>query len=112
MTIGGGFNAGTLAIPVEPEGYYVVYCAACQNTIGKLSAQQVTEAIIATLGRGGVLCPQCRSVTCDLCGTLGMVQKVQFPRKEELVSVCLDCAKALLDTEVSVDIDFENFIPF
>lgn len=47
---------------------YEVYCNRCKGSIGIMDFRTIREAIFNTLGRGGVLCPDCRCVTCDGCG--------------------------------------------
>ena len=61
------FKAGCLAI--EVGGKYDVTCLQCCAYIGRLTGDQVAQAIAITAHRGGVLCPDCRRKTCDICGT-------------------------------------------
>jgi len=52
----------------RPGGLYVVFCNRCDFDLGTMGLSTVRNAIFACIGRGGVLCPDCRKDTCDVCG--------------------------------------------
>lgn len=49
---------------------YEVFCNRCEVSIGVMSFQVIKEATFATYQRGGILCPDCRKATCDVCAAI------------------------------------------
>lgn len=69
---------------------YEVFCNHCGHTLGVMHYCIIRDAILATLGRGGVLCPDCRKATCDICGKRALQPKmVEGPMGE--VRLCDSC---------------------
>ncbi len=60
------FSAGCFAFR-SGIGYDVTCCQCCAY-IGSMTGDTILRAIMSTRHRGGVLCPDCRKITCDSCG--------------------------------------------
>jgi len=52
------------------EWSWEVFCTDCKGSIGTMSGDTLSRAIIATANKGGVKCPDCRSASCKRCGFL------------------------------------------
>ena len=70
------YNAMAMARQLgEKPGHWQVYCCQCSDPLGVFSSEMLMEAIRATSHRGGVVCPDCRDLTCDSCG-------LTFPKED------------------------------
>lgn len=83
------------------DGNFEVFCNWCRVSIGTMHFSAIREAIFNTLGRGGVRCPNCRFVTCDLCGIWrggeDTHQLMAFSTSNGEIRACVDCQKFLQD---------------
>lgn len=61
------YRAGAFLLDPK-EGIYTVCCVQCCAVIGTMQGIDLLRAIMRTAHRGGVLCPECRQRTCDICG--------------------------------------------
>ena len=86
-----GFEAAALCTDTGNGDRWEVFCTKCKVSIGTMRLADITRAIIATLGRGGVLCPGCRSVTCDSCGQTGRAVKHEKKEDGTDILICLKC---------------------
>lgn len=50
------------------EGKVWVTCPRCNQDIGSMTPAILSQAMIRTAGRGGVICPDCRAKACKICG--------------------------------------------
>lgn len=66
--MGRSFSAGVTAIEIGRHGIWEVFCNRCLSSIGEMTGPMIQRAVMSTLGRGGVLCSDCRAFTCDICG--------------------------------------------
>lgn len=77
---------------------YEVFCNRCGVSIGVLAYRTIRDAVWATLGRGGVLCKDCRKTTCDVCGLEqpeDCLQWAQGPKNK--VRLCMGCLDRIED---------------
>lgn len=101
------FSAGVIATEIWP-GHYEVFCNRCLNSIGTMRIDVVRQAVFGTLHRGGVLCPSCRTETCDACGLgYSQVDLKVVPGPKGKIRACQSCNKALarLERELSQEIE-------
>lgn len=62
------YKSGAFAFHVA-DSFYAVTCLQCCAVIDeKMHIDDLMPAIRQNSGRGGVLCDECRNVTCDSCG--------------------------------------------
>ncbi len=91
------FSMGVLAENRVGE-VYEVWCNNCRDSVGTMTCVQVRDAIWATIGRGGILCPSCRKKTCDSCGRYfadkHAVGQIKGPTGR--VRVCATCRDELV----------------
>jgi hypothetical protein len=45
-----------------------VKCADCHRYVGEMTPDVFTRALYYSLSRGGIKCPDCRALSCKLCG--------------------------------------------
>lgn len=57
---------------IEATGAHEVYCVDCSKSIGTMTGKILLEAIVRTHERGGVKCPDCRRLSCGVCGIGGV----------------------------------------
>ena len=69
------YDAFAMADRIEETGQWHVRCAQCLDFIGVFTSEMLMEAIRRTAHRGGVVCPDCRELTCDSCG-------LTFPKED------------------------------
>lgn len=50
------------------EWQWEVFCNDCRQSIGTMTGDILSQAIIRTANRGGVKCPDCRKISCTVCG--------------------------------------------
>lgn len=91
------FRAGALAYRLD-NGTFDVYCCVCSKGIGTFTSEILTHAIMKSLDRGGVRCPECRKLTCQFCYVISEDRKplttVLFrlgEGKSEVMKVCSIC---------------------
>ncbi len=59
----------TYALAVrETETAWRVFCNHCRVDVGTMLGETLRQALIATVNRGGVMCPGCRAQCCRVCG--------------------------------------------
>lgn len=86
-----GFQYGVLVLE-RLEGAYDVFCNRCNDAIGSMRLGTIRDAVFNTLGRGGVLCPPCRSCTCDGCGAMIVDGTLQSTGDHgETLKLCKEC---------------------
>ena len=89
------YQSGVLAYRIN-EVAWEVFCNRCGKTLGTMTGSGVQDAVLSTLGRGGVLCPDCRSMTCDICGEPASVTEIENPAgKEDRVKLCDGCLQSV-----------------
>lgn len=85
-------EAGVVASP-RPNGSFVVFCNRCNFDLGSMDLPTIRSAIFSTLGRGGVLCPDCRACACDVCGVeIGQENLCTIVGPKGDVRGCVTCA--------------------
>lgn len=52
----------------SPSEVWVVFCTRCGEEIGTMSGETLAKAVYFAHAKGGVLCPECRETSCDVCG--------------------------------------------
>lgn len=92
-----------------------VFCNRCKDSIGVMTFVTIEEACFNTMGRGGVLCPTCRSYTCDGCGrTLEkkeLLERVEVSRKG-VVRLCPGCKWDFAEVKKKVEEEIrEDYAP-
>ena len=99
------FEAGVRA-DATPTGHLEVYCNHCSISIGTMSLEEARRAIFGTLGRGGILCPECRKHTCDSCGITfqdkRLVGYIRGPKGDN-IRVCNPCAQGWIALRQQVE---------
>lgn len=86
------FSAGVIAVEIGRGGVWDVFCNRCIDWIGEFTGDMVQRAIMSTLGRGGVLCPNCRAFTCDTCGmATEMPETVENTLRGGMSTLCAKC---------------------
>ena len=91
-----GYWLGVEAIHVCGTSYQV-FCNRCSTRIGQLSYKAIREAVFLTIGRGGVLCPDCRKKTCDSCAVWSQCE--EYPIIDTAVGrvrICPECENSYL----------------
>lgn len=91
------------AFPTETsEGYlWDVSCLDCEKSIGTMHSKTLQSAVIANLDKGGIKCPECRAVSCDICGDNHLLSRGKRPGKYQVdkwpkeVKLCQVCVLAL-----------------
>lgn len=91
------FEMGCLATFTSGAGY-LVQCNLCLKDIGTMTADGIKRAIFRCLGRGGILCPECRQHTCDVCTVYSSDKTVLrglLTVSGDFVRTCPGCLRAL-----------------
>ncbi len=104
----------TAAAYCEETGYgdrCEVFCPSCLLSFGTIHLEDVTRAIFATLGRGGLLCPDCRSVTCDSCGKMKRVVHHKKISDGTDLQLCANCLVYLRELKIVGTPWDEDLIP-
>lgn len=103
MMTGPNYAMGANVRRVPGTQNFEVFCNWCNRSINTMSYNTLRDAIWATLGRGGVLCPGCRKLACDGCGTLSTSMARYEARNggREQNRLCLACAEFAYGEDVS-----------
>lgn len=73
--------AHVVAFPTETsEGYlWDVSCVDCSENIGTMHSRVLQKALVACFAKGGIKCPSCRAVSCEICGTNILLSRGTMP---------------------------------
>jgi len=75
----------SLAIAVRTAtNKWEVFCHDCRKTIGTMNSETLQRALAWSVGRGGVLCVECRAASCRRCH---IVPRLTIPEN----GVCVFC---------------------
>lgn len=95
------FSVGVVVLQCEGPRLEV-FCNRCDMSIGIMDHVTVVRALFNTLGRGGVLCPSCRRVTCDVCGRQPADKRSLFVDERLVkseIKMCAPCASSYAELE-------------
>jgi len=77
----------------EEENVWGVYCSQCRKWLGTMSSEALGEAISFAVGKGGVMCPECRKNCCKQCF-------LHQPKALHSSGICWFCRDANPDRKV------------
>jgi len=62
--------SNVMFVPTEQilSGVWLVRCLRCNCEIGTMSGESVMRAVHHSKDKGGVMCPECRQSSCNICG--------------------------------------------
>lgn len=112
MKRGTDFIAAAYCVETGYGDRYEVFCTKCLLPFGTMHLVDITRAIIATLGRGGVLCPSCRKTTCDSCGKIEVVRPRGKKGSHAILQLCYECEEQLEALGMVAEETTENEFPF
>lgn len=75
-----------IASQIEVTGNWLVMCLRCGEEIGTMTVETLQKAVFRNAGRGGVLCPTCRSGSCLDCGQ--PVEEISTLPKPRVCVIC------------------------
>lgn len=52
----------------QTERAFEVFCVDCRCSLGTMTGDTLSSALVSCTGRGGVKCPKCRENSCRGCG--------------------------------------------
>lgn len=65
-------------------GVWEVSCITCKGSIGTMNGATLMKAVMFACDKGGVMCPDCRLLVCQQCGS-GLVPSCRYPD----LSICM-----------------------
>jgi len=52
----------------ESEARWRLFCNRCRKDLETINSEVLRHALLATVQRGGIMCPDCRRERCSRCG--------------------------------------------
>lgn len=88
---------------------YEVFCNRCNESIGIMDFQSIKSAIFSTYQRGGVLCPDCREKTCDVCGGISAdFGHCIVSGPKGMVRACPGCEASIFELNKAAEYQISN----